>query len=125
MYELPQEGHIAHDALLKNLYPYGYQPSSKGPKLWRHNSRSINFTLVVDDFGVKYSGKDHALQLKSALETKYRLTKYCEGKLYIRIAPKWDYVKGTIQPSIPGYVRAALHAFRYDTPKQPQDSPYP
>ena len=50
------------------------RPLSKIPGLWKHNSRPINFTLVVDDFGVKYSGKDHALHLKAELETKYKVT---------------------------------------------------
>ena len=53
MYRLPQAGWIAHDALAKHLDPYGYPPSSKTPRLYKHNSQPINFTLVVDDFGVK------------------------------------------------------------------------
>ena len=57
MYGLPQSRRIAHDAMLKHLEPYGYHPSCKNPGLWKHNSRPINFTLVVDDFGVKYLGK--------------------------------------------------------------------
>ena len=36
--------------------------------LWKHNIQPINFTLVVDDFGVKYSGKEHTLHLKEAKE---------------------------------------------------------
>ena len=75
MYGLTQVGRIAHDALLKKQEPYGYHPSSKNPGLWKHNSRPIKFTLVVHDFGVKKSGKEHALHLKAALKTKYRLTK--------------------------------------------------
>ena len=63
--------------------------------------------MVVDDFWVKYSGKEHSLHLKSALEDKYKVTTDWEGKLYIGIALKWDYEKGTVQLSIPGYVRAA------------------
>ena len=64
MYGLPQAGWISHDTLLKHLDPYGCHPSSKNPGLWKHNSRPIHFTLVVDYFGVKYSGKEHALYLK-------------------------------------------------------------
>ena len=74
MYELPQTGRISHDALLKHLDPYGYHPSSKPPGLWKHNIRPIKFTLVVDDFGVKYLGKDHALHLKAAMKKKYKVT---------------------------------------------------
>ena len=70
VYGLPQEKRIANDALVKHLEPYVYFPSSKTLGLWTHNSRPINFTLVLDDFGVKYSGKEHVLHLKSALEDK-------------------------------------------------------
>ena len=66
---------------------------------------------MVDNFGVKCPGKDHALHLKAALETKYKVTTDWEVKLYIGIALKWDYEKVTFQLSMPGYVRAALHAF--------------
>ena len=30
-----------------------------------------------------------------------------------------------VKLSMPGYVRAALHAFQYKKPERPQDSPYP
>ena len=93
--------------------------------LWKHNSQPIKFTSVVDDFGVKYLGKEHALHLKAALETKYKVTTYLEVELYIGIALKWDYEKVTVQLSMTGYVRVALHAFQHEKPKQPQDSSYP
>ena len=70
MYGTPQAGRIAHDALVKHLEPYGYHPSSKHARLWTYNSQPINFTLVVNEFEVKYLGKEHALHLKSALEDK-------------------------------------------------------
>ena len=80
---------------------------------------------MVDDFGIKYSGKENDLHLKAELETKYKVTIDWEGKLYIGIALKWDYEKGTVQLSRPWYVRVALHDFQQDKPKQPQESPYP
>ena len=42
------------------------------PGLWRHVSHPIPFTLVVDDFGVKYVGKNHADNLVNALKKKYK-----------------------------------------------------
>ena len=58
-------------------------------KIIRDNKKTtaspINFTLVVDDFGVKYSGKEHALHLKAALEEKYKATTDWEEKLCIGI----------------------------------------
>ena len=117
MYGLPQAGRIAYDSLVKHLDPYGYHPSSKNPRLQKHNRRSINFTLLVDDFGVKYLGKEHNLHLKAELETKYKITTDWEGKLFIGIALKWAYKKGTVQLSMPGCVRSVLHAFQHKKPK--------
>ena len=81
--------------------------------------------MVVDDFGVKYSIKEHALHLKVSLKDKYKVTIDWEGKFYIDIALKWDYEKGTVQLSMPVYVRAELHSFQHEKPKRSQDSPYP
>ena len=71
---LPQTGRIAHDDLVKRMKPYGYRPSRKNPGLWTNDSRTINFTLVVNDFGGKFSGKEHSLNLKALLEYKYKIT---------------------------------------------------
>ena len=57
MYGLPQEVRISHDVLVQQLAPYVYHPTKTTPGIWTHNIRSINFTLVVDDLGMNYSGK--------------------------------------------------------------------
>ena len=68
MYGLPQAGQISHDALVQYLEPYVYHPSNKTPGICTHNSQSNNLISIDDGFGVKYSGKEHALHLKAALE---------------------------------------------------------
>ena len=55
IYGLPQSGRISNDALVKRPDPYGYRLSSKNPGLCTPKNQPINFTLLVDDFGVKYS----------------------------------------------------------------------
>ncbi len=37
-------------------------------------TRPIQFTLVVDNFGVKYEGKEHPQHSKNTLEEHYKLT---------------------------------------------------
>eukprot|EP00957_Ditylum_brightwellii_P037850 2862750-Ditylum_brightwellii.AAC.1 len=54
---LPQAGKLANEQLTKHIALYGYYPVRHTPGLWRHTSRDIRFTLVVDDFGVKYTIK--------------------------------------------------------------------
>ena len=53
MYGLPQAGILANQLLRKRLKPHGYYEVQHTPGLWRHESLPIQFTLVVDDFGVK------------------------------------------------------------------------
>jgi hypothetical protein len=60
MYGLPQAGLLANKLLKKCLNKQGYRQSKLVPGLWKHNTRPIQFTLVVNDFGVKYVGKEHA-----------------------------------------------------------------
>jgi hypothetical protein len=68
MYGLPQEGLLANELLEKRLNKRGYFQSKLIPGLWKHEWRPVQFTLVVDDFGIKYVGKEHALHLKTMLE---------------------------------------------------------
>ena len=59
LYGLKQARKIVNDDLTKHLDPYGYRPSKNTPGLWLHDTRKINFTLVVDDLGVKYLSLIH------------------------------------------------------------------
>ncbi len=74
MYGLPQAGLLANKLLKKCLNKHGYRQRKLVPGLWKHDTRSIQFTLVVDDFGIKYAGKEHAQHLKNTLEEHYKLT---------------------------------------------------
>ena len=68
MYGLPQAGLLANELLAKRLNKHGYHQSKLIPGLWRHEWRPIQFTLVVDDFGIKYVGREHAEHLKGVIE---------------------------------------------------------
>jgi hypothetical protein len=63
MYGLKQAGLLAIQLLQTRLAPFGYYPARHTPGLWLHRTRPISFTLVVDDFAVKYVGKQHAEHL--------------------------------------------------------------
>ena len=68
MYGHPQAGIIANELLEKRLNKKGYYQSEQVPGLWTHKLRPISFTLVVDDFGVKYTREQDVLHLMSALK---------------------------------------------------------
>ena len=91
MYGLPQAGLLANELLKKRLNKHGYRQSKLVPGLWKHDTRPIQFTLVDDDFGVKYVGEEHAQHLKNTLEAHYKLTCDWTGTRYIGITLDWDY----------------------------------
>ena len=81
MYVLVQAGIITHDALKVNLKPYSYAPAKITQGIWTHTVIDIHFTLVVDEFGIKYIHKKDAYHLISALQTKYEVTQDWTGGL--------------------------------------------
>jgi hypothetical protein len=74
VYGLKQAGLLANQLLQKRLLPVGYYPGRHTPGLWLHKTRPVAFFLIVDDFAVKYVGKQHADQLQNALLHSYELT---------------------------------------------------
>jgi hypothetical protein len=71
MYGLKQAGLLANQLLQKRLEPYGYYSARHNSGLWLHKSRPIAFTLIVDDFAVKYVGQENAHHLGNALLHNY------------------------------------------------------
>jgi hypothetical protein len=93
------------------------------PGLWLHKTRPIAFSLVVDNFAVKYMGKQHADHLRNALLQSYELTTDWEATVYSGMSLKWDYKNRTCDISMPGYVSNVLSKFQHDAPKHPQHTP--
>ena len=83
MYGLPQAGILAQALLQKRLNEHGYSQSRSVPGLWTHKTRPISFTLVVDDFGVKYIGKENAMHLVNILKQHYEISEDWMGSKYI------------------------------------------
>ena len=54
---LKQSGRIANDCLKSHLAHFGFFPVPRTPALWKHTTKPIIFSLVVNKFGVKYIGK--------------------------------------------------------------------
>ena len=71
MYGLPQAGVLANKLLEERLYEFSYRQSGTTPGFWKHMWHPISFALVVDDFGVKYVGEEHAEHLLQALSKYY------------------------------------------------------
>jgi hypothetical protein len=124
MYGLPHAGLIANELLEKRLNQHGYFQSKLVPGFWSHKTRPISFTLVVDDFGVKYVGEENALHLKHVLEQHYKVSADWTGNRYIGITLDWDYAGRKVHLSMPGYKEKALRQFQHQKPDLPQHSPF-
>jgi hypothetical protein len=123
MYGLKQAGILANQLLQKRLAPFGYYPARHTPGLWLHKTRPISFTLIVEDFAVKYMGKQHSEHLQNALLQTYELTTDWTATVYSGMALKWDYKTRTCDISMPGYVSNVLSKFQHEAPTHPQLTP--
>ena len=107
-----------------HLSLHGYKESSVTPGLFKHDTRDISFTLVVNDFGIKYNGKEHADHLIRILRSKYTaVATDWEGKLYCGITLNWNYREGYVDISMPGYIQRLLAKYKHLKPKKQQHSP--
>ena len=79
IYGLPQAGEQTNKGLKLNLAPHGSFEVPHTLGLWRHITRLISFSLVVDNFGVKYIDKADADHLISALKKNTTYLKTGKG----------------------------------------------
>ncbi len=121
---LPQAGILANKLLRKCLAPNGYYKCKQTPGLWQHTTRPVSFTLVVDNFGMKYTHKSDVNHLIECLKTYYKLTKDWDGNLYCGIKLKWDYNARMLDISMSGYIVKQLQKYKHDMPTRPQHCPY-
>ena len=88
----------------------------------------IRFVLIVDDFGMKYVGKEHALHLLKTLEQNYEITTDWEGNVFAGINLAWDYhswhANRTCHISMKGYIAKVLLKYGHPIPNKTQLSPH-
>ena len=78
IYGFPQAGIIAQQLLEQRLEKDGYRQSTTIPGLWTHDTYPISFTLIVDNFGVKYVGEENAQHLLDTVRKDYKCS--CDWK---------------------------------------------
>ena len=86
IYGLKQAGIIAHRDLIHHLAPFGYHPYRHTPGLLQHENRDTIFTLVVDEFSIKYTYLDNAQHLIHELKEKYTIPEDWEEKYTLESA---------------------------------------
>ena len=124
-YRLPQAGILANKLPKKRLAKHGYFEVPHTPGLFKHisSSRPVQFTLVLDDFGIKYVEEDHLQHLLNAIEQDYSISVDRTVGLYCGITLKWDYKHRYLDISMPGYVEKQLIKYNHPKPKKPQHCP--
>ena len=125
MYGLPQSGVLAHAKLKSVLAPHGYAPTKNTPGLWIHTTCPIAFALVLDNFGMKYVGEEHAKHLLNILLENYEeVHEDWGGTKFCGIILKWDYIQRTCELSMPGYIESILNLFHCHRPIKPELAPH-
>ncbi len=104
----PCTGILANKLLQKRLAPHEYYECKQTPGLWKHITHPILFTLVVDNFGVKYERQEDIDHLIKCVKSKYELTVDWTGNLYCGTCLKWDYKQCILDISMPGYIQKQL-----------------
>jgi hypothetical protein len=117
---LPQVGILANKCLRQKLAPFGYFESTNTPGLWYHKTHPIMFTMVVDDFGVKYVNKDDMDHLIASIKKNYILTEVWMGNVYCGIHLDWDYAGWMVDISMLGYIKKKAVVRAHHAKKNPE-----
>ena len=111
---------FSNKLLKKRLIKFGYYEVFHTPGLWKHVICLIQFTLVVDDFGIKFVGKEHTDHLLSALKKYYTHDIGWTGSLYCGITLEWGYKNRTLEISMLGYIKQQLQKYAHLAPNKLQ-----
>lgn len=84
-YGLKKGGKIAYDDLVQHLQKHGYVWAGKTDGLFTLITCNISFTLVVNNFGMKYTNKADVHHLIKIMKEKYTFKVDFEAKQYIGI----------------------------------------
>jgi hypothetical protein len=125
MYDLLQAGILVLYLLNKCLNQHGYHQSNVTPGLWKHDWRPLLFTLCVNDFGIKYVGREHANHLVKILNEHYKCFIDWDENQYIGMNMDWDYDGCKVHVSMLDYIPEALTCFQHQAPSKLQHQPYP
>ena len=115
---------VSNKHLVKHLATQGYIEDPNVPCLFTNASNGIQFTLIVDDFGVKYSSTaalDHLIAATHAGGWKLKVN--LKGDKYLGINLAWDYAANTLVTSMPHCVAKDLARFAPDIALKGAPSP--
>ena len=119
---------LANNLLRTRLNKKGYFEATTTPGLWKHQWRPIQFSLIVDYFGIEYVGERHIHHLQNFLKQHYEITEDWTGTKFGGINITWNYAQKHAERScrlcIKDYIKELLLIFDYKEPHKPQLLPH-
>ena len=114
LYGMKQAGYLANKDIVEHLANNGYTQQPNTPCLFTHVTDDIEFSLITDDFGVRYGNKAAADRLLSVMSRKYTMTHDWSGAKYAGFDILNDYSPSTrrCELSMQGYMVAVLKRFK-------------
>eukprot|EP00957_Ditylum_brightwellii_P056465 4280288-Ditylum_brightwellii.AAC.2 len=101
MYGLPQASILTNKLLIRQLATKGYKLCCHTPCHWKHEWGPVQFSLVVDDFGIKYADKEHVHYLLPMLHHWYEVAEDWSGERCCVLTIEQNYEKGHVDFSMP------------------------
>jgi hypothetical protein len=113
-YGLPQASALSQDRLFIHLAKHGYRQLEHSPSLFRNQSGSIRFALVIDDFAVIWKSKSDMTHFIQMLRKLYTVKVDWAGSKYLGMDISIDHAARHVTISMPGYVEKLLRKVRPD-----------
>jgi hypothetical protein len=60
----------------------------------------------------------------ACIKKKYNISSDWNGRAYCGLTLDWDYTNRTVDLSMPGYIKAALHKYQHAAPARPEHAPH-
>ncbi len=111
-YGLPQAGALSQQRLFRHLRRFGYTQLAHSQSLFRNQSGTIRFALVVDDFAIIWKDKSSMNHLIQKLRKLYTVKVDWAGSKYLGMDIVVDRAHRHVTISMPGYIQKLLRKVR-------------
>jgi hypothetical protein len=108
-------GRLSNQELVKLLKEAGYHESDLVPCLFKHETRKITFSLIVDDLGVKHTNHEDIQHLIDSISPRWKVKHNASGDKYIGMNLKWNYDPTNPSLEISSTETAPKSFARFDT----------
>ena len=120
-----QVDRITQYRLIQQLALFGYHPVARTLSLWQHATNFVQFALVVDNFGVKYTSETDFNYLIASLNRLYTTTVDRIDSKFLSTTLDWCYEADRhVDLSMPDSVAKAFRRFIFFHPLRTSHAPH-